>query len=86
MAASRSGWGDIVQLLLDAGADVNASTEVDENETALMVAAAAGHEPVVRLLLEHGANRGHQNVWAKDAAQLAMENGHTGIAKLLRES
>jgi N-acetylmuramoyl-L-alanine amidase/Ankyrin repeats (3 copies) len=50
MVAAANGHADVVQLLIDAGAAVNARTA--NGWTALMFAAAAGHEDVVALLLE----------------------------------
>ncbi len=55
MFAARYGHADVVRLLLDAGADVNAKDEW--NETALMFAAMSGHEDIVQLLTEAGAQK-----------------------------
>jgi ankyrin repeat protein len=54
---------DVVQLLLDKGADVNAAT--DSGFVALFWAARYGHEKVVKLLIDYGAN-----VNAKDKDRL----------------
>lgn len=45
---------EIVELLIQRGADINARGP--ENETALLVAAKWGYANIVRLLLHHGAN------------------------------
>ncbi len=55
MAAARSGSLPAVRLLLDRGVDVNA-TDVFQQETALMWAAAEGHTEVVDALLKSGAD------------------------------
>ena len=55
MAASRSGSVPAVRLLLDRGVDVNA-TDMFQQETALMWAAAEGHAEVVDALLKAGAD------------------------------
>jgi ankyrin repeat protein len=55
MAAARAGSLDAVRLLLEHGADANA-TESLENQTALMWATAEGHLPIVSALLEAGAD------------------------------
>jgi ankyrin repeat protein len=54
---------DVVQVLLDNGADVNAAT--DSGFVALFWAARYGHEKVVKLLIDNGAN-----VNAKDKDRL----------------
>jgi ankyrin repeat protein len=56
MMAARSGTPAAVGALLKAGAKVNA-TEGWRGETALMWAAAENHGPVVKLLVESGAER-----------------------------
>jgi len=54
VAAVHRGHGDIVQLLLEHGADVNA--DAGGCETVLMEAARRGHDVVVKRLLEKGAD------------------------------
>ncbi|OJD11141.1 hypothetical protein AJ78_08024 [Emergomyces pasteurianus Ep9510] len=46
---------EVVQLLLDAGADVNAPLPVGRNRSALSAAASAGYLDFVKLLIKHGA-------------------------------
>lgn len=65
MAAS-GGCESSVRLLLDAGANVNATD--DQGATALMEAANVGLVPIVQLLLDKGAdmeirNKDGQNAW-----------------------
>ena len=54
MAASRAGRADIVTVLLEHSASVNAKENV-RGQTALMWAVSQRHPDVVRLLLQHGA-------------------------------
>ncbi len=61
MAAARTGRVDAVRLLLARGADVN-GVDGNQEQTALMWAAAEGHTEVVSALLEAGAK---PNVKAK---------------------
>src|SRR6266516_4721267 len=55
MLAARSGNTDAVKGLLSAGVQVDAK-ETWNGQTALMWAAAAGHGPVVQVLIDHRAN------------------------------
>ncbi len=66
MEAASGGYSDIVKLLIDHGANVNAKSSV--GNTALTYACCGGYEEVVRILLEAGADVEHQN-----------ENGHTPL-------
>ncbi|RPB21249.1 ankyrin, partial [Terfezia boudieri ATCC MYA-4762] len=54
-SAAYSGHADVVRLLLEKGANIEA-TRSDDGATALDSAAYSGHADVVRLLLEKGAN------------------------------
>ena len=54
MTAARSGSPEVVERLLAAGADPNASAT--RGQTALMWAASQQHSDVVGVLLEHGAD------------------------------
>ena len=52
--AAENGHGEIVQALLQKGADVNAKDA--QGRTALMLAVERGHAAAVQVLLEHGAD------------------------------
>jgi ankyrin repeat protein len=54
LEVSQAGYKGIVQHLLNAGADLEAKN--DNGWTALIRAAYGGHEAIVRLLLEKGAD------------------------------
>ena len=66
MEAASGGYADIVKLLIDHGANVNAKSSV--GNTALTYACCGGYEDVVKILLDAGADVEHQN-----------ENGHTPL-------
>src|SRR4029453_5032341 len=55
MTAARAGNAEVVRLLLERGAEVNAR-EKYKGQTALMWASAERHPAVVKLLLERGAD------------------------------
>ena len=80
--ASQFSHDEVVQILLDNGADVNA--QGGEYGDALQAASSGGHEKVVKLLLDKGAD-----LEAKDkydgATPLwrAAGNGHEAVVKLL---
>ncbi len=54
MVAARGGYPDVVELLLNKDANVNAHGA--RGQTALMWAVAQKHPEVVKVLLAHGAN------------------------------
>ena len=82
MLAVSHGRLDMVQLLLEAGADINIRDE--DGSTALMCAAEHGHADIVKLLMQHA----DINLAATDndgltALTVAMEAGHRDIGVLL---
>ncbi len=79
MLASREGRTEIVKLLLDKGAEVDAK----DGLTALMLASQSGRTEIVKLLLDKGAK---VNVNAKDGLTVLMhasQSSHTEIVRLL---
>jgi hypothetical protein len=68
------------RVLLDAGADPNGG---EEGSTALLTAAANGHEELVRLLLDRGADREASLPDGRTAADLAREGGPDAVEALL---
>jgi ankyrin repeat protein len=82
MLAVSHGRLDMVQLLIEAGADVNIRDE--DGSTALMCAAEHGHMEIVKYLLQHPET----DVLAKDndgltALAVAMEAGHRDVGVVL---
>ena len=96
VAAAGKGFLNVVQLLLDSGADANHVAEPSARRdagrspkefsaTALMAAAGEGHAEIVRALLEAGADaRGGEGVDAADSALMrAVMRGHADVIVLL---
>jgi ankyrin repeat protein len=72
-----------VNLLLDNGANINAQSEDDW--TALQAASGAGHEAIVRLLLDKGADVTFSGNYGT-ALIAASRGGHEAIVQLLLAS
>ncbi|GFY72014.1 ankyrin repeat and KH domain-containing protein 1 [Trichonephila inaurata madagascariensis] len=117
MEAASAGNTDIVKLLIQHGADVNAQTSQEkklkgakvknhqdmnmksqqemhgtipgivcpEGNTPLMFACAAGHEDIVRILLDAGARVEDHNENGHTPLMEAASAGHVEVAKLLVE-
>lgn len=79
--ASYDGYGEIVQLLLDRGADVNA--QGGEYSNALRAASWGGHEKVVQILLDRGADVNAEGKEYGSALQAASYWGYEKIVQML---
>lgn len=85
-------WEDAIQRsdvqvvldLLEQGMDVN--TRNRYGQTALMLAAHAGHREVVEMLIAHCANLNITAKFGLSALMLAIVAGHADIARLLAEA
>ncbi|KAF4332948.1 ankyrin repeat [Fusarium beomiforme] len=85
-AASWGGHVDVVNLLLAAGADVNAAaTDKCKGRTALQAASEGGHLAVVERLLDAGAdvNTAAGDDGGRTALQAASEGGHLAVVERL---
>ena len=84
MEAANEGHTEMVQALLEAGADVNKGL-FGSSKTALYYAARKGHTETVKLLLQKGADpNGGEGAVAGNAPLLAaIENGHTEVVRAL---
>ncbi|MBN2018412.1 MAG: ankyrin repeat domain-containing protein [Candidatus Cloacimonetes bacterium] len=80
--ASRRGAADFMGILIDHGADVNIKNE-EFKQTPLHLAAAMGYGDIVALLIESGCDESIKDINGKTAADLALEHGNLGIAKML---
>ncbi len=79
--AASTGKLETVKMLIANKAMIDAPSP--DGTTALMMAALAGSEPVVRLLLQSGAEVTTQNLKKQDAADWARLKNHTVLAKQL---
>ncbi|CAI7565786.1 unnamed protein product [Penicillium glandicola] len=82
-AASSGGFLDIVQLLIERGANINAPNRFES--TPLMKACYGDHIEVVRLLLDEGAEVNHPGQLLLTPVNLASYYGLLDIAQLLIE-
>ena len=82
LQAAAANCGDVVLLLLDRGASVNATD--GDGWTALMKSAEAGHPEMVRLLMDHGADMNVADANGRTAWMLAAMGGHTDIAEIFK--
>lgn len=81
MASSRQGHLQIVKLLLDKGAGLNASGR--QGRSPLILAARSGHTKVVELLLDHGTDVRSRSPDGATALIQASGNGHAATATIL---
>jgi len=80
-AAANNGHKQMVELLLDKGADVNV---VDQNDhTPLHHTAGNGHKQVVELLLAKGANVNAKMHYDLTPLHIAASEGHKDVVELL---
>jgi ankyrin repeat protein len=78
--AAAKGYGEIVRLLLEAGANVNGS---EREETPLHIAAEYGAIDAARVLVAAGANLNPINENGFTPLQLAIDKGHAEVAEVL---
>jgi ankyrin repeat protein len=56
-----------------------------EGNTLLSVAAASGHEDIVKLLLEHKADLENANQYGETTLDKAEEKGHLAVIEMLQK-
>ena len=85
-AATAGNW-DIVRLLVEAGADVNAPAYRSDPVTALEAATFQGHVEMVAFLLDRGANVNASGTcdhrFPKTVLTTAVKKNHLGLVELL---
>jgi ankyrin repeat protein len=80
--AANRGLTEAVQILLDAGADIEAKTKLD-GTTALMLAAHDNHLDIVQMLLNRNANINARNGNGESALMLASARGWVDVVRIL---
>ncbi|XP_031335923.1 ankyrin repeat domain-containing protein 17-like isoform X2 [Photinus pyralis] len=83
MEAASGGYVDVGRVLLDKGADVNATPVPSSRDTALTIAADKGHCRFVELLLCRGAAVEVKNKKGNSPLWLAANGGHLSVVELL---
>lgn len=82
--AAADGDFVMVKALLDRGAEIDRVDPLDsQRNTALHAAVDPGHFPVVKLLVQRGANRAAKNAAGQTPADIARERNHEAIVVLL---
>ncbi|HEX7597350.1 MAG TPA: ankyrin repeat domain-containing protein, partial [Polyangia bacterium] len=84
MRAAQAGHREVVEALLAKHAKVNLAN--NQKSTALHLTAFNGHDDVVKLLLDHGADTSARDAKGQDAAAVALGNHHTRTAELIKGS
>lgn len=85
--AAREGRADVVGLLLEGGAGGDLGDgALLYGATPLHLAASNGHEAVIRLLLDNGADIAVNASYGGSALNWAKHGGHEGVCKLLLEA
>jgi ankyrin repeat protein len=83
-AAVSSGRKEVVQLILDAGANVNATNDL--GETPLHLAAKEDERvSIVELLLQRGADVSARRLFEETPLDLAIERNSTPVVKILKD-
>ena len=84
--AAINGHAAILEKLIAAGADPNASLS-DTGDTALMMASRTGNVDAVRVLLDHGAKVNTKETWGgTNALMWAVSERHPAVVKILIEN
>jgi ankyrin repeat protein len=81
MVSALKGHKEVVAILLDRGADIEAKDETDW--TPLIYAARNGHKEVVELLLDRGANIESEDEYRRTPLSYAADEGYKEVVAIL---
>ena len=84
LAARATPDANLVRLLIESGANVNAKN--GDHETALMYAASKGQVEVVELLIKNGADVNATNANGQTAMVMAAAKAHTAVVRMLKDT
>lgn len=84
MLATRRSYVPTVEFLLQNGAEVNVQS-YKQQISALMIAAAVGSETIVRMLLDHGADKSLVGLGGWTALDRARQFEHPAVVILLED-
>jgi ankyrin repeat protein len=80
--AAKGGYAGVLEVLIGAGADVNAANST--GSTPLMLAAASGNTDAVKLLLDRGANVNvEESTWGETPLIFAAAFNRSEVVKML---
>ncbi|KAJ5720553.1 uncharacterized protein N7483_008487 [Penicillium malachiteum] len=82
--AAKHGHSDVVELLLEAGAEIDARAH--HQRTPLLLAAKKGHSDVVKVLLEAGAEVDARDHYQGTPLSYSAGQGYSDMVKLLLET
>ncbi|XP_025420007.1 uncharacterized protein LOC112690247, partial [Sipha flava] len=93
--AVQNGYNEVVGVLLNKGADVNAKT-TDKGNTPLHIAVSKGNDGIIKILLQHASKlnsikfndfiNAQTTIKGTTALHLAAEKGNLHVVKLLLEN
>ncbi len=83
MGASMNGHLEIVELLIEKGADVNDNII---GTTVLMCASLNGHIEIVEFLIDNGADVNVRDSRGSNVLKYASKNGHEEIVRILKDA
>jgi len=82
-AAADLGWFNIVALLVECGGSISGSTNLDSDAIPLLEASRNGHQYVIELLLDRGADINIKSRSGRTALHKAVGNSKEEVANLL---